>query len=178
MAMRASATYRVASPVATLWHRSLNAAKPSGSRLRASAAAKFFGDGVAAHVSFADVRLRPFERLFYYPDVVVTCDPSDDDQLFIARPCLVVEVLSESTATIDRREKLFTYRQIETLLAYVVVHQDEPRIERHWRDATGEWWSIDVVGDSTLPIPCPETQLPLSVIYESVHDVGISDSGD
>lgn len=51
---------------------------------------------------------------FYYPDVVVTCDPQDDDNYVIKSPRLIVEVLSPSTEAIDRREKLFAYQKIET----------------------------------------------------------------
>ncbi len=33
--------------------------------------------------------------VFYYPDVMVACDPKDDHRYFRERPSLVVEVLSE-----------------------------------------------------------------------------------
>ena len=43
---------------------------------------------------------------FYYPDLVLACDPSDREPLYVRRPCLLVEVLSPSTEHIDTREKL------------------------------------------------------------------------
>ena len=46
---------------------------------------------------------------FYYPDLSVCCDPSDRHDRFVARPCFIVEVLSPSTALIDRREKRASY---------------------------------------------------------------------
>ena len=30
---------------------------------------------------------------FYYPDLVLACDPSDREPLYVRRPCLLVEVL-------------------------------------------------------------------------------------
>ena len=42
--------------------------------------------------------------VFYYPDVIVTCDPEDTERYFKTRPCLVVEVLSPTTEAIDRGE--------------------------------------------------------------------------
>ena len=34
----------------------------------------------------------------YYPDIVASCDPADRDERYANRPCLIVEVLSRSTA--------------------------------------------------------------------------------
>ena len=56
-------------------------------------------------------------NFFYYPDIVVACDPEDDDDYFVKRPVLVVEVESPSTVAIDRREKLMAYRKVESLRA-------------------------------------------------------------
>ena len=58
-----------------------------------------------------DMKLRLSLRgidCFYYPDAMICCDPADDHPLYRERPCLLVEVLSESTARIDRpkRERL------------------------------------------------------------------------
>jgi hypothetical protein len=71
MAMRASATSRVASPVACLRHCFSSTANPSGSRVRASAAARFPGDGVDSsqptlgRITSAQTRTdRPYERAF------------------------------------------------------------------------------------------------------------------
>ena len=71
----------------------------------------------------------------YYPDVMVVCDPEDVDELIVSRPCLVVEVISPSTQLVDRREKLFFYRQIESLDGYLIVEQDERRVIYHSRSA-------------------------------------------
>ena len=48
-------------------------------------------------------------------------------------PVLVIEVLSTSTEATDRREKLLAYRTIASLSEYVLVSQDEARIEIHRR---------------------------------------------
>ena len=49
---------------------------------------------------------------FYYPDVMVVCDPSDTQTHFKRSPSLVVEVLSPATESIDRREKMLAYRTL------------------------------------------------------------------
>lgn len=114
------------------------------------------------------VKLRAGEDKIYYPDIMVACGPESDDPLIEDAPCLVVEVVSPSTEQIDRREKMIAYRQIPTLKAYLIVAQESRRVERHWRDESGEWFQGGAMDDNVIPIPCPETKLPLDEIYEGL----------
>jgi Uma2 family endonuclease len=125
-------------------------------------------DDGPCRVHVSEVRLRASENIFYYPDVMVACGPEPEDPYIEDAPCLVVEVLSPSTATVDRREKLLVYRQLPSLQAYLIVHQEERRLERHWRDAAGEWRLEEVVGTGSVAVPCPETELSLEEIYARV----------
>ena len=47
----------------------------------------------------------------------------------ITNPIVIVEVRSDSTERYDRDGKFKAYKQIESLREYVLVAQDEPRIE-------------------------------------------------
>ena len=89
-------------------------------------------------------KMRPADDLFYYPDVMVVCREEEGDPLFETEPCLLIEVLSKSTADIDKREKFAAYKQIESLRAYVIVHQDKKLIERYWPDENGRWQHAQV----------------------------------
>lgn len=62
----------------------------------------------------------------------------------ITNPSLLVEVLSPSTESRDRGEKFEAYKQAGSLKEYVLVSQDERRIEVRRRGERG--WSIDVAG--------------------------------
>ena len=115
------------------------------------------------------VKLRVAFNVIYYPDVVVACGPEGGDPLIEDDPCLVVEVLSPSTRITDRREKLMLYRQLDRLGAYLIVHQERRRVERHWRDQSGTWQQADLVDRGTFPVPCPDLQLSLAEIYEGVE---------
>jgi len=100
----------------------------------------------------------------YYPDVQVVCDPTDQHRLYTERPCIIVEVLSDSTRRLDRGEKLETYTRIPSLQCYVIVWPDQRRVERHWRQ--GEEWHLDlVVGDGVVAWPCIDIELSLDDIY-------------
>jgi Uma2 family endonuclease len=90
-----------------------------------------------------DMRVRiPSTRLYTYPDVVVVCDEPEfeDDQVdTLLNPTLIIEVLSESTELYDRGKKFGFYRTIDSLAEYLLVAQDEQRIEKYLRQPDGRW---------------------------------------
>jgi Uma2 family endonuclease len=107
-------------------------------------------------------------NFFYYPDIVVACDPEDNDDYLVKRPVLVVEVESPITATIDRREKLMAYRKIESLREYMLLSQDSISAEVHRRDDNGEWWSEQIAADQELRLESADLNVALSTLYEGV----------
>jgi Uma2 family endonuclease len=128
--------------------------------------------GGDCRVHGSGMMLRAGEEVFYYPDVMVVCgdDEAGDDAIYQDAPCLIVEVTSPSTEATDRREKMLAYRNIPSLQAYLIVDQGMMRVERYWHDETGRWWDAVPVGsDGIVPVPCPETEIPLPSIYEGVR---------
>jgi len=67
-------------------------------------------------------------QAYYYPDVVVSCDPEDNDSHIVRQPKLIVEVLSPSTARADSGEKLENYKRIPSVEEIVLIEQDWPEI--------------------------------------------------
>lgn len=65
---------------------------------------------------------------FYYPDIQVSCE-HEAESYYNTAPCLIIEVLSSSTARKDRIEKLLAYQGIASLQEYVLCSQDTPLIE-------------------------------------------------
>ena len=112
------------------------------------------------------VRLRVAgDDVFYYPDILLTCDPADRETYFCTRPCLIVEVLSEQTERTDRREKFLAYTTLESLRGYVLVAQDTRRVELFRREND---WQPEIFSDGTMPLCCLEGELPLDAVYEAV----------
>ena len=107
---------------------------------------------------------------FYYPDVLVTCDPFDTEPFFKQFPCLVVEVLSPSTEAIDRREKLTAYRALHSMHHYLLVLQDQRHVEWHHRDVHDRWIMTVLENDGVIDLACHALQVSLSMdeIYEDV----------
>ncbi|MGC1306938.1 MAG: Uma2 family endonuclease [Phormidesmis sp.] len=89
----------------------------------------------------ADMKVKVLEgEDYYYPDLVVTCDKSDQfvDNDFIEHPKLIIEILSDSTEAFDRGDKFADYKTIPELEEYVLVHQRQMLVERYLRK--GELW--------------------------------------
>jgi Uma2 family endonuclease len=117
----------------------------------------------------SDQKLQPGNDLYYYPDIQVLCDPTDNDPLVKRRPCVIVEVSSERTEAIDRREKLLVYRGISSLLTYLIVAQDRREVTVHFRDAPGIWQTHQTVGMDMIEIGClGDYELSMEAIYEGV----------
>jgi Uma2 family endonuclease len=102
----------------------------------------------------------------YYPDVMVVCDRTDNDAYVKQKPCLLIEVLSPSTALLDRREKLFNYQKLESLQEYVLVSQSEVKVDLYRRDSEG--WLVQSLSVGDLYLQSIDLAIALSDIYEDV----------
>jgi Uma2 family endonuclease len=118
----------------------------------------------------SDMKLR-IESIntFYYPDVMVTCDPEDSGDYFKTRPTLSIEVSSPSTVMIDRREKLLAYQKIASLREYVLVSQDEIKIEVYQRVQNGRWWEHTLEREGELQLESVGLKIDVSEVYEDVR---------
>jgi Uma2 family endonuclease len=114
------------------------------------------------------VKLRVSVRTFYYPDLMVVCGGKPPHTHYEEAPCLVVEVVSEATEIIDRREKLWRYRELPSLQGYLLVDSRERRVEGYFRQ--GEVWLYRLwEGEGMVEVPCLGVGLNLEAIYEGVE---------
>jgi Uma2 family endonuclease len=125
--------------------------------------------GGPCEVISVDVKLRVATDRIYNPDLMVLCTPGPDEDVVLYDPCVVIEVTSRSTARLDRGEKRDAYQGVPSLRAYLIVDHRRRRVERHWRDAAGAWQRDEIVGEGSVPAPCPATELTLDEIYEGVQ---------
>ena len=114
----------------------------------------------------SDMRVRLGEGGPYvYPDVAAVCvDPQFENGEVdtLLNPTLIVEVLSPSTERRDRGRKFDQYRAIDSLQEYVMVAQDEVRIERYAR-REGEWrYAVLDDLDATLRLDSIACDLPFA----------------
>ena len=83
-------------------------------------------------------------------------------------PDLVIEVLSATTEATDRREKLLAYRTLASLSEYVLISQDEARVEIHRRRGDIGWEKIEYFGPETVEFASVGLQIGMREIYEGV----------
>jgi Uma2 family endonuclease len=122
----------------------------------------------AVFIKDMKVRVEAEDR-FYYPDVLLTCEPSDPESLFKAAPCLIAEVLSASTEATDRGEKLLAYRTIESLRWYLLLAQDRQRVEVYRRAEDGGWrYEVHEQGELRLECGGLALCLALADLYEDL----------
>lgn len=126
--------------------------------------------GKPCRVFKSDMKLRVKlleEFFYYYPDLMVSCDPEDKESpLFKERPLVLVEVLSASSRERDVETKVFAYTAIPSLRSYVILSQDRPEIRHYQRTADG--WSVSLLAapDAVLDLPELGLQVPVADIYD------------
>ena len=102
-----------------------------------------------------------------YPDVVVTCSPVAGTADILPEPSVVFEILSPTTASVDRVTKNEEYRATASIQRYVMLEQT--RVAATVFVRSGENWTGTVVtGDATLAMPEIGVELPLSELYADV----------
>ncbi|MCT7958900.1 Uma2 family endonuclease [Laspinema palackyanum] len=120
---------------------------------------------------FADLKVRINEgNRFFYPDLVVNCDPTDQQNvLYVDTPTVIIEVLSESTESFDRGKKFQCYRTIPSLQDYILVSSQEYVVEIFHRIEGDRWMLETYQGLSEIAkIASLDLNLPLSEIYATL----------
>ena len=125
-------------------------------------------------VFLSNLRVKVTETgLYTYPDVGVVCDePQFDDEQrdTLLNPRLIVEVFSPSTEAYDRGKKFAHYRTIESLAEYLLVAQDQPRVEQYFRQASGDWLLHEAATiDDSIQLPSIDCELKLAEVYDRVE---------
>lgn len=113
-------------------------------------------------IATESLRVMTRAKRYRYPDLVVSCVPQNDEYS-IDQPCLIIEVLSESTAHTDHNDKLEEYTRLPSLQRYVIIAQDVRRVIVYKRSLDG--WAVEILDDGEIEVPCLETSVTLEQIY-------------
>ncbi len=108
--------------------------------------------------------------LYTYPDLVVVCgEPRFEDAHVdtLLNPTLIIEVLSPSTEAYDRGRKFAQYRRLPSLREYLLIAQDQPRVEQYLRQPEGQWL-LSEAETGTLSLPSIQAELSLAEIYRKI----------
>jgi Uma2 family endonuclease len=128
--------------------------------------------GGPCRVFISDMKLHVAAwNAFYYPDVMVVCNAADANTHYKESPSVIVEVLSDSTAGIDRREKLLAYRTLASLREYVLIAQDKRQIDVYRRapDGANDVWLLESLGEGDLlQLEIIGVGMSMAEVYEDV----------
>jgi Uma2 family endonuclease len=106
-----------------------------------------------------------------YPNIVVDRAGGRPKSYTAAAPVLLAEVLSPSTAAVDLGDKAPEYMRLPSLLAYLVLSQDEPKAWVWARDAGSFTSEPEVIEGmvAIIRVPALKIELPLSEVYAEVE---------
>lgn len=121
-------------------------------------------------MNVSDVKLQvSFQSRYYYPDVIVSCDPQDlNSRQFIQNPKIIVEILSPSTSAKDRDEKFTCYLKIPTLQEYILIDSQKIFVERYCRGEGRMWLYYSYTAGETIALSSIGFDLPIALLYEDV----------
>ena len=120
----------------------------------------------------SDFRVRVSSKMYTYPDVSVVCGKptlADAHQDILLNPIAIFEVLSPSTEKYDRGLKLQHYQTIPSLQEYLLVDQNQVRIEQYTRRQDNTWTFRDYRSlDDRLQLDSAGVSLSLRAIYDRI----------
>lgn len=126
------------------------------------------GSGCRLYLADMKARIESL-NIFYYPDVMVTCDERDRNFDYYKRyPCLIIEVLSNKTEAFDRGDKFTDYSELETLQEYVLINQKRMRVERFRRDSEERWVLYRYNKGDEFYLESIDFHCPITAVYEDV----------
>lgn len=130
--------------------------------------------GTPCRAFIADMKVRVAAAgAYYYPDVVATCSEKDAapdaPKDWLTAPALIVEVLSPTTETTDRREKMRAYALLDSLREYVLVDSRRQQVEVYRKQPDGAWEQWIWNQGETARLDSVGLDLPLDELYEEAE---------
>ena len=125
-------------------------------------------------VYHSDMRVKVSPTGMYtYPDIAALCGKPHLENYkgvdTLLNPSVIIEVLSRTTASYDRGAKFAHYSHIESLQEYVLVAQNQMRVEAFIRD--GAEWRLSELRDpqALLRLASIGCEIPVAEIYQGVE---------
>jgi Uma2 family endonuclease len=103
-----------------------------------------------------------------YPDAAVTCSPIDGQSDILPNPVVVFEVLSPSTAVVDRVTKNAEYAATPSIQRYVMLEQVRIGATAFAREGAN-WVGTVLLDDAVLAMPEIGVELKLRDLYAGIE---------
>jgi Uma2 family endonuclease len=111
---------------------------------------------------------------YMFPDVVIHCKGGRMERQGIDTlldPLAVFEILSPTTAKMDRSKKFDSYTRMQSLRHLVLLHQDMQMVEHHYRERPDEAWKVEHLSKAEDAVVIREAgaQLKVGDLYGGVE---------
>ena len=118
----------------------------------------------------SDIKINIVDASNYtYPDASVTCDERDKNVTqYITYPCLIVEVLSDSTEAYDRGGKFRMYRTNPVLQDYLLVSSTRIEIDLYYKNDAGDWIIINYQEGDSVTLRSIDLSFPIEQVYRGL----------
>lgn len=132
--------------------------------------------GKKCRVSGSDIKvyIEKYDS-FVYPDAMIVCGELEmKGKDAIQNPLLIVEVLSDGTASYDRDKKFKKYISLPSFVEYVLTEQDQPVVHAYSRqveEGTGrkDWSMRFALGlEESIYLKSIDCEIALADIYEYI----------
>ena len=125
-------------------------------------------------IFISDMKLwPPHFTNYFYPDVMVIKDEpcfTNDKQTAVTNPCLIAEILSTSTEGFDKNQKFAFYRTIPELEEYVLIDQQDYRVELYRKVGDRQWLLTELIGqEDVLTLESVRVEITLADLYKRVN---------
>ena len=125
-------------------------------------------------VFMSDMRLWMLSHQRYtYPDVMVVAGQpifTDQKQTAITNPCLIVEILSNSTQVYDRSDKFKLYRSLPSFKEYILIYQNSFCVEQYTKQQDNRWILTEYLGeDAVIKLEHINFEISLRDLYKRVN---------
>jgi len=127
-------------------------------------------DGSGCITGNSDIKVNIVGTQTYtYPDASVTCDDRDKTTTqYITYPCLIIEVLSDSTEAYDRGSKFRSYRHNPVLQDYLLVSSTQVEIDLYHKNDAGDWIIINYQAGDTIELKSINLRFPIEQVYRGL----------
>jgi Uma2 family endonuclease len=125
-------------------------------------------------VFMSDMKLwPPHFKNYFYPDVMmIKGEPhfTNEKQTAVTNPCLIAEILSDSTEGFDKNQKFAFYRTIPELKEYILIDQSTYRIELYQKVSDNQWLLTELIGqENSLILQSVDVTITLTDLYKRVN---------
>lgn len=140
------------------------------SNLTIAIGSRIHGPKFDIYVSNMKVQLR--NNIICYPDVVVVNgDPAFADNAFdlLLNPTLVAEVVSKTTSSADKTQKLENFLAMDSIRECLFVKEDEMRVEHYAKQNAKQWiYRIYNERDDVVSMDSINCKVSLQEIYAQI----------